>query len=194
MSRYTFHSRGPVRMERMLVGTWQESAFPGQSGRFVTEEIEVSWLRQDDTEYAFFWDGKLLKKAHSNNDYYGPLRSFDREEAEELARKYELTPADRLEVRATCRVYETPVRPTGEVVFGRPEYEPLGHRIYTGTPEVLAQVAAFRSRAWKEGDFDPATVLVQERTLAEQLVWSSRSTPEENAALWEAFRARFEVA
>jgi hypothetical protein len=192
MNSHTFHSHGPVRRETLLLGMWVESPFPGEGRQFVTREAEVLWVREEESRIELFWDADLLDGISRWTHVPSAIG-----EAREVAAKRRVTAADRLEVRVTCLVTETPATPgrQREEAWMKPEYVAIEHA-YTGTPEELARVASFQwlhdtdyTREW-----NPGRVALEKRTVAEGVVWSSRRSEEENAAALAAFLAPFQDA
>ena len=197
---HTFHCPGPMRRETLLLGSFQDRVLPGAGRSFVIEEAEILWVRDDRASVGFFWDGEHFKDGATLCSPHQPLTSpvSAIHEAREDAGVYRLTTADRLEIRVTASVFEIPalLRPHqdfGPCVTSQPEYLELT-RLYTGTREELGRVQNWGPPAeWDPDAWYPGLLLLSRRTLAEEVVWSSRWSEAENLAALEAFLARFGV-
>jgi hypothetical protein len=186
MNGYAFHCAGPVRRETLLLGAWLATPFGSQ---FRIEEKEILWVRDDRASLALFWDNQPFDDI----SVYGSL-DIAIKTAQEKTARLRLTEADRLEVRVAAEVCELPARPSTRKHSGSiPEYVRL-QDCYTGPREQLACVEFWKyPNDWRRGDWHPADLKLDQRTLAEAVIWSSHWSEAQNAAAREAFEAPFRV-
>lgn len=148
-----------------------------------TFEREVTWVHDSETQQIFLHGGKVVFKGPVTNDYYGYLSSFLRPDAhaiENVAASYGVTADSTMEIQLVARLFKRPYHETSEnKVANQREGKP---REYTHLPSSWRQEVVS-----EHGSSYPA---LEEVTIDECVVWSSKNTLEQNALAAQAFAER----
>ncbi|WP_227461620.1 class II SORL domain-containing protein [Cupriavidus pauculus] len=164
--------------------TFVENVMVGGVPHRMTFEKAVKWVQMSEAQASLYHGDALVRDVGSYNDFYGYLTciSADVSDADmaQAARRFHITRASTLELRLTCTVFLLPVVETEEnAEFNR-----------TRLPSQPAQYSRVPRNWWKEltEDGKAVTRVLDRVDLGHGTVWSSKNTPEENAALQAAFR------
>lgn len=185
---HTFHTSCPVKE------TSQETFFQwvtvGGERQRATFERMVLWLQESEANVALFHEGVLIEHLATFNDHYGYLTSCSADvghvDLATWAESYKIKRSSTLELRMTCTVFLRPAIETEECAeFNRANKGKVMPK-YATVPD------DWRKELTQEGG-EAITDQLQRVELGSGTVWSSKHTPEENAALLEAFRAKHAI-
>lgn len=148
---------------------------------------EILWLQESESQVLYMHGGKVLKDASINNDFYGYLSSIKGaiEEAEAAASRFGVTQQSSLDVVVQTKVFLDPVMEIKETSEYNRTKKDTRKEQYAYVPnDWRKEVVVEGERQW------PALERVE---LATEIVWSSKHTPEQNAALQETFASKWRI-
>lgn len=181
-----FQSRCPVvkRTQEML-NQWVDVGGERQRVPFAKE---VVWIQESESVLQFMHGGEMLKPGSINTDFYGYLTSCDdmSPSPEREAARYVVTQDSTLELRVQTTVYFRPAMETQDMAEHNQNLteERLGR--YADIPGEwrLESLDADGRKVW------PMVARVE---LGSAVVWSSKNTEAENAALKAAFKDAWKI-
>lgn len=165
-----------------------ERIIAGGVAQWLEFERDVHWIQESGSQDFFVHGGRVLKDLSSYNDFYGYLSSCTEHDAlERLAEEYGVTADSSLILICRSQVFQYPVikttqsRETNEngVLWGRTAYSEIPMSWRLPRAPGAAEDEPFRRLARVE--------------LGEDTTWSSKNTAEQNAALAEAFKAKWAI-
>lgn len=118
------HTNCNYYMKSLELIRWGEGDMPGVEV-LKTWTQEVAYLRETETKIQYFWDGKEFDNILTLNDFYGFMTSCNSDDAVNTMLEMKLTVDDRLEIRCTVDVIDTPITNIGKGHSGRTEYEEI---------------------------------------------------------------------
>ncbi len=147
---------------------------------------EILWIQESETRTAFYHGGNEVTDGSTFNDFYGYLTSCDDVGLEAKAASYKITPESSLELVAETTVFLHPAIET-EATRAENDRQPANYK----------KVFSYLPNDWRKEevvDGVPVWVSVQKTVLETEVTWSSKNTPEENVALKQAFKAKWQIA
>jgi len=158
----------------------------GASNQKFEFDHEIVWFHESESSVKFMHGGKLLKQGPTFNDYYGYLGSFSERNINDvmsIAADYGVTQESSLEIQLVVQLCQKPnIESEEDKISNAKVTHPGESRQYSFVPN-----------DWRKAVKDDETgenlyLNIESVLAAEAVVWSSRNTPEQNAALANAFR------
>ncbi|MBN9503617.1 MAG: hypothetical protein BGO01_20775 [Armatimonadetes bacterium 55-13] len=175
--------------ETVRLARWAEGDLPG-SRRLVRFSMEIYWLRESETHFAYYWDGRIFRESSTTNDFYGFLTSPTVEVYERTVNLFSLTATDRLEYRATTIISEYPVQLIKAEPGKKSLVKTFSSDIFLGSEDDYVRIENYDYDKG-EPDWVPGDVLLKPRTVDEVVTFSSKRSEEENDRSLSDLRARW---
>jgi hypothetical protein len=180
----TFRSQCPI-VERTEETFVEYVSVAGERRRMEFTKT-ILWIQQSESVVQFVHGGKVLDETQRTNDYYGYLTSCEPSSPSpsDIAKAYSVTADSTLEIIVKTTVSKRPGAENQDTIAknkANPTYVPT----YVDVP------TSWRKEVVIDGETSWPTL--ESAELGEGVVWSSKNTPEKNAALLAAFRATWAV-
>ncbi|MBC8741844.1 hypothetical protein F6X40_35440 [Paraburkholderia sp. UCT31] len=182
----TFKTHCPV--VKRTTETFTEFVTVGGERRRMTFEKDIVWIQESETKRLFRHGGEVLKEGSTTTDYYGYLTSFrdENESSERSMQFYGITPESSLELVLMTTIRLSPATETAETLEHNRKKLPDYKAQYADVPNDWRQeVVADGETLWP---------YLQPIKLAQEVVWSSKNTPEQNEALEQEFTRKWQVS
>lgn len=183
MAQHLFYSSCPIA--RRSTETFVERPFVGGEPQRFEFNRAILWLQESEAVLRFMHGDVELKHGSTHTDYYGYLSAADNlvDDAERASRTYGVTVESSLVIEIVTRVYQRPVIEPDEARQHN-QTKPANHKSkWADVPD-----------DWrKEVQVDGETLRprLERLELGEEVVWSSKLSTDENAALIAAFKSRW---
>lgn len=180
----TFYTSCPA--VRRTVETFTQFISVGGESQRVEFTRPIVWIQESESQLLFLHGGEILEEGETHNDFYGYLSSMDlRESVNRLMRKFQITADSSLELVVATRVAQRPARETEECLAYNVGRSPRQKAMY-----------AYLDDDWRQHTVEDGEERLRRlgtSMLGQAHTWSSRLSPEENAALAAAFISRWQV-
>lgn len=177
-----FYSACPVHSR--VKETFSEFVRVGGESKEIPFDREIIWLQCSESHLEYRHGGRALDVSTSTyNDFYGYLTSMDDLDQLKVATSYGIDRTSTLELVVVTKVVLSPACETDATAERNRNAPPSYKTAYEYVPsEWRRPVVVDGEKIWPP---------IQARDLGEEVTWSSKNTPEENAALLAAFRTRW---
>ncbi|AGG89143.1 hypothetical protein [Rhodanobacter denitrificans] len=180
----TFYTSCPA--VRRSIETFTQFILVGGETQRVEFTRPIVWIQESESQLLFLHGGEILEVGETHNDFYGYLSSMDfTEEVARLMRKFQITAESSLELVVATRVAQRPARETEECVAYNVSRSPRHKAMYAYLED------DWRQHAVEDGE--ERLRRLGECMLGQAHTWSSRLSPDDNAALATAFVNRWQV-
>ena len=146
---------------------------------------EILWIQESETRTAFYHGGKELTDLSMHNDFYGYLTSCDDIGTERVADTSKITPESSLDLIAKTTIFLHPAIETEATRSENEHQSPKYKKVYAYLPD------DWRKEACVDGEV--RWLRIQKKELASEVTWTSKNTPEENAALKQCFKNKWPI-
>jgi len=175
---------GPVIM-RTTETFWQHQKV-GLTQQMMSFEQEVVWLARSESSTFAEHGGEEIKSGDTYNDFYGYLTSVsDTDDAKRMVKRYSITDESTLSIKIKAKVFLAPYIETEEDKRFNEKLDPNIKKRYTEIPD------NFRLRKEMNENIhagsEPYYPTISNIEHAEEIVWDSHKTEEENQAVIKKF-------
>jgi len=170
--------------KRTLETFVQHFSIGGQQQRFAFTK-EILWLLSSESQILVMHGGKVLVERETHNDHHGYLSSMDMlDECRSLAAAYSITDESSASIVIKTTIFLDPAFESPENLLAN-ERRPTNRKaVYSHPPE------DWRTELLTE-DAPPTYPRLRRVVLADEITWSSKDTPQQNASKASAFRERW---
>lgn len=148
----------------------------------------ILWIQESTSQLLFKHGDMVLQEGATYNDWYGYLKSLRNHGGDRLCEHYSITPDSSLELVLMTTVMQSPATETAETI-----------RENKAKPTNYKPTFLYVPQAWRKEIDDPDEPgkklyrMLEPRILALEITWSSKNTPEQNAALAAEFIEKWKV-
>ncbi|MEY2117147.1 hypothetical protein [Rhodanobacter sp. FW106-PBR-R2A-1-13] len=180
----TFYTSCPV--VRRTTETFSQSITVGGEIRRAEFTRSIVWTQESESQILFLHGGEVLEAGPTHNDFYGYLSSLEfHDEVDRLMRKFGINRESTLELVVSTRVAQRPAFETEECLAYNVARSPRHKAKYAYLPD------DWRQHTVEDGE--ERLSRLQECVLGQAHTWSSRLSPEDNAAGAAAFVQQWQV-
>lgn len=169
--------------------TFVEHVSIGGERRRIEFTKPILWIQESEALIQFKHGGHVLKEGDTHNDFYGYLTSIEHQNPAGMAKAYSVTQDSSLEIVILAKVFKRPAIETTETIKNNASrFDPRYKCMYAYVPDGWRREA--ESEHTPDGKCYPMLGCVE---LGTGIIWTSKNTPEQNAALANEFKTKWAI-